>query len=433
MTITLTDAAGGSYTVPASTISYTIKPAKMTISPKAVTVTRGASAPSLGYSVTGIIAGEKISANTALQFKLYNGSGAEISPADAVKTAGTYTIRWVNMDSIVFSGIENYELSKVQTASFVVNAPTNNTITTTPTPVPTVKPSSTPRPSATMKPATTMQPAATAKPGITVAISGDKGSIDVEANLVGSTAVISSVDTAKLNGIVNDAAIVSVDFSKLSGSIHTAQLPTAMVNEMAKAQGGTETFVIVLNEETSIAFDAEAISQKSAQAKGKDITVSIKDSDSVSSLTQAQKDAISGKDAYDVKLTSGGKNISQLGGTITVSAPYELRAGESAEGITVWYVDAEGKLEACPTGYDSASRRVTWQTDHLSLYMIDHQQQSIDSPDETPAATPTPAPTVVDSDSGSDLGAFLWIMLIALVLMGIGGLVFYILRRSKNR
>ena len=51
----------------------------------------------------------------------------------------------------------------------------------------------------------------------------------------------------------------------------------------------------------------------------------------------------------------------------------------------------------------------------------------------TKPATPTPAPTVVDSDSGSDLGAFLWIMLIALVLMGIGGLVFYILRRSKNR
>ena len=430
VTITVTDVANGNYTINGTTKTYTIKPAKLTIAPKAVSVTRSANAPALTYTVTGLVSGEKIAANTSLQFTLYNSSGTEVSPATAVKTAGTYTIKWTNMNSIVFGNIENYELSRVETANFVVTAPAGNAVVTTP--APTTKPSSTTKPATTMPPATTMQPAVTTKPSLTVPISGDKGAISVEANLVGSTAVISKVDTTELKGVVGDAAIVSVDFSKLSGNIHTAQLPTAMVNEMAKDQGGTETFVIVLNDETSIAFDSSALAQKSAQAKGKDITVSIKDSDSVSTLTKAQKEAISGKDAFDIKVTSGGKSISQLGGTITISAPYELRAGETAEGITVWYVDSEGNREACPTGYDSVSRRVTWQTDHLSLYMIDHEEQSIETSTQIPSATPAPTPTVVDSDSGSDLGVFLWIMLIALILMGVGGLVFVILRRRKE-
>ena len=63
-----------------------------------------------------------------------------------------------------------------------------------------------------------------------------------------------------------------------------------------------------------------------------------------------------------------------MGGKITVYAPYELQDGEYPRGIVVWYVDEDGKRERCETSYDPVNKQVSWKTDHLSLYMIDYNE-----------------------------------------------------------
>lgn len=88
----------------------------------------------------------------------------------------------------------------------------------------------------------------------------------------------------------------------------------------------------------------------------------------------AQTAALKGRPAYDITVISGGRHISDMGGRITIHAPYELQRGEHPNGIVVWYVDKDGKKERCETSYDSVKKRVSWKTDHLSLYMIDYEE-----------------------------------------------------------
>ena len=61
-----------------------------------------------------------------------------------------------------------------------------------------------------------------------------------------------------------------------------------------------------------------------------------------------------------------------MGGKITVGAPYELKPNEKETGLVVWYVDDESNRERCQGRYDPVNKRMNWETDHLSLYMIDY-------------------------------------------------------------
>ena len=68
---------------------------------------------------------------------------------------------------------------------------------------------------------------------------------------------------------------------------------------------------------------------------------------------------------------SGGKVISDFkGGNATVSIPYTLRAGETAIGLTIWFMTDEGQLTEMPCTYDSATGMVTFTTGHFSNYVL---------------------------------------------------------------
>ena len=86
----------------------------------------------------------------------------------------------------------------------------------------------------------------------------------------------------------------------------------------------------------------------------------------------SQKDAVGSRPAFDINVTSGGEHISDIGGKITIGAPYELKNNEKENGLVVWYVDNEGNRERCQGSYDPVNKRMNWETDHLSLYMIDY-------------------------------------------------------------
>lgn len=70
---------------------------------------------------------------------------------------------------------------------------------------------------------------------------------------------------------------------------------------------------------------------------------------------------------YDLKLSVGGELVSELGGYVTVTVPYELSEGEDPDHIIILYINGE-KLEEVEGTY--ANGFVTFKTNHFSYYTV---------------------------------------------------------------
>lgn len=215
---------------------------------------------------------------------------------------------------------------------------------------------------------------------VTVPVSGDEKTIRVEAKVSGTTATVGKVDLSKLDTVIGDdvkTGVVTIDFSILEKKVDTVKLPANVIKQIAKAvndpDNDAESLEIVLTGGTSIEFDAKTLDAMTAQAKDAGIIISIRRTTD-NTLNNKQKQTVGSRPAWDVSVTSGGKNILGVGGKVTVSAPYELGTGEKANGIAVYYVDAKGSKKRCETSYDSVKKRVKWKTDHLSVYMIGYDK-----------------------------------------------------------
>lgn len=218
---------------------------------------------------------------------------------------------------------------------------------------------------------------------VTVPVSGEEKTIRVNSTVSSTTATIEDIDLSKLNTVIgNDVktGVVTIDFSVLEKQIDTVKLPASVIKQIADAvkdpSNDAESLSIVLTDGTSIEFDEKALSKKTAQTNQTDITISIKRTTD-SALSALQQKAVGSQPAWDIKLTSGGKNISDMGGVITLHTPYELRSGEQSNGIVVYYVDENGNRESCETSYDPVKKLISWKTSHLSVYMIGYDENRV--------------------------------------------------------
>lgn len=218
---------------------------------------------------------------------------------------------------------------------------------------------------------------------VTVPVSGEEKTIRVNSTVSSTTATIEDIDLSKLNTVIgNDVktGVVTIDFSVLEKQIDTVKLPANVIKQIADAvkdpSNDAESLSIVLTDGTSIEFDEKALSKKTAQTNQTDITISIKRTTD-SALSALQQQAVGSQPAWDIKLTSGGKNISDMGGVITLHTPYELRSGEQSNGIVVYYVDENGNRESCETSYDPVKKLISWKTSHLSVYMIGYDENRV--------------------------------------------------------
>ena len=220
---------------------------------------------------------------------------------------------------------------------------------------------------------------------VTVPVSGDEKTIQVDAVVSGNTATIKNVDLSKLDTVIEDTAkngVVTIDFSVLK-KVDNVKLPSNVVKQIAEAvnepDNDAKDLEIVLANGTSIKLDAKMLGEKNVKANGADITISIKRITG-SSLNIKQKQAVGSRPALDINVTIGGKPISDMNGKVTVSAAYELKPGEHASGIVVSYVDANGNRQLCETSYDPIRKQVSWKTGSLSpssVYMIGYDESRV--------------------------------------------------------
>lgn len=220
---------------------------------------------------------------------------------------------------------------------------------------------------------------------VTVPVSGDEKTIQVDAVVSGTTATIKNVDLPKLDTVIEDTAkngVVTIDFSVLK-KVDTVKLPSNVVKQIAEAVNDPDNdakgLEIVLTNGTSVKLDAKVLDEKNVQANGADITLSIKRITD-RSLNIKQKLTVGNRPALNINVTLGGKPISNMNGMVTVSASYELKPGEHASGIIVSYVDANGNRQLCETSYDPVKKQVSWKTGPLSpssIYMIGYDESRV--------------------------------------------------------
>lgn len=220
---------------------------------------------------------------------------------------------------------------------------------------------------------------------VTVPVSGDEKTIQVDAVVSGTTATIKNIDLPKLDTVIEDTAkngVVTIDFSVLK-KVDTVKLPSNVVKQLAEAvndpDNDARNLEIVLTNGTSIKLDAKVLDEKNIQANGADITLSIKRITD-RSLNIKQKLTVGNRPALNINVTLDGKPISNMNGRVTVSASYELKPGEHASGIIVSYVDANGNRQLCETSYDPVKKLVSWKTGPLSpssIYMIGYDESRV--------------------------------------------------------
>lgn len=102
-------------------LEFTIARKALTVAAPVLTAYVGDSAPALALTYTGLVDGERVTPSEAPAFTITKSDDTEITLADAVKTAGTYTITWSNADSTTFTGGENYDIKLKNTGTLTVS------------------------------------------------------------------------------------------------------------------------------------------------------------------------------------------------------------------------------------------------------------------------------------------------------------------------
>lgn len=103
-------------------LQFTIAPKALTVSVPSPSVYVGGSAPELALTYTGLVDGERVTPSEDPVFTITKSDGTVIALADAVQTAGTYTITWSNAGDTTFLDGANYAIQTETTGTLTVSA-----------------------------------------------------------------------------------------------------------------------------------------------------------------------------------------------------------------------------------------------------------------------------------------------------------------------
>lgn len=97
------------------------------------------------------------------------------------------------------------------------------------------------------------------------------------------------------------------------------------------------------------------------------------------SLSQGAKGIVGDRPVYDFSVISGNKIITEFDGTVTISIPYTLAAGERPNAIVAYYINADGEPELMQNcRYNGEQGALVFATTHFSVYAVGYQKVSFD-------------------------------------------------------
>ncbi len=120
----------------------------------------------------------------------------------------------------------------------------------------------------------------------------------------------------------------------------------------------------------SIQLDRKTVESINSQGGSSDVNINLVKVDP-QTLSTEMKNVIGDRPVYDFTISSGDQDITSFGsGKVTVSLPYELKPGERANSVVIYYVDASGQLQTVRGNYNKTTKMVEFKTSHFSSYMI---------------------------------------------------------------
>jgi hypothetical protein len=153
---------------------------------------------------------------------------------------------------------------------------------------------------------------------------------------------------------------VVIDLSVLEDVV-SATIPGEAWASFGEAELGLE---IAMNTGT-LTFDPDAVLNIAGIADGAPVTASIAPVE-IDNLLPAQQRVVNQNDiVVRITLSVNDEYISQLGGQLAVTLPYE---GELP--VNAWRVTAEGTLELLNSVYDPKTSTVTFTTTRLSVFAV---------------------------------------------------------------
>ena len=163
-------------------------------------------------------------------------------------------------------------------------------------------------------------------------------------------------------GVAKNGETVTINSNKTS----EVTFPTSGLDALT----GNNNSLTVVTDNGTLTFNSKAVAAMGTQAAATNIKVIVEDV-LKTTLTGEQQTKVGDKNVYDLTVISGGKLISNFnGGSVYVSIPYELKEGETADNLTVWYMADDGSLTEIKCTYDTKTKSVTFVVDHFSKYII---------------------------------------------------------------
>lgn len=188
----------------------------------------------------------------------------------------------------------------------------------------------------------------------------EEGTVEVQlTEKITESLIADAIATAKMRG--EEVASIMIDFSTVSKA-QTA----ALASESLKTIADADVAVIVALPEAEITLMPDVLETLAGETSG-EITieasfVSQKD------LTEKQAAKVKGYETViNIDIYAGDKKVDL---PITISIPYTLKQGESAEGVRIWHLSDDGNiLTQVPAVYDLAAAMIRFDINHQSIFV----------------------------------------------------------------
>ncbi|MDR1642511.1 MAG: S-layer homology domain-containing protein [Clostridiales bacterium] len=231
----------------------------------------------------------------------------------------------------------------------------------TPTPTEAPEVPEAPEPSATPAPPAASAPYTPPSNPVHTVPASENGVVQAPYTPEGSKAYL-ALSTAMVNHIAESGGIIN--FSNI-GDVSSAVMAKTAAAAFANAGNPLE----VAFSQGSAIFAPESLAQLAEVSKGI-IQVSVKEAE-VASLTASQQKATADSLVISLVVTVG--NVPAIV-PVELKIPYELKAGEKAEGIEASRLDKTGKLVPVKASYDKKAKAAIVKADEPGLYAISYTE-----------------------------------------------------------
>jgi hypothetical protein len=165
--------------------------------------------------------------------------------------------------------------------------------------------------------------------------------------------------------------VVSVN-TKTDVSLVETKLPAGFAGDIVR---DTNADLVMKSDLATIRISNAALKEIAGQAARDDMTISVEKMNK-EKLTEEQAAIAGDNPVFDLAIKSGGQRITSFGGeNVTVAIPCELKDGQDAQNITVYYLADDGTIQKVENAVFDAKRGIVeFKTDHFSYYMITEEK-----------------------------------------------------------